>query len=115
MTNLPNCLLKEQQNGIYDAFNAIFDRKFDKLIEIEARLGNIIDRQTGFRINLGVKHPIVFSTPNIEFMFTSGVSDSAFLQTFINFLVIISCIIQRKLLLLRVNIEIFFLMVKKLL
>ncbi|RVD93290.1 mRNA capping enzyme subunit beta [Tubulinosema ratisbonensis] len=63
-------------------------RKKEDTIEIEARLGLILDKTTGSRIDINAKHPIIFSTKNTPFTFCSGVKEGHFnklIKSFENF------------------------------
>lgn len=77
MQNLPFTLKNDLHELMPNALKSIL-RKKEENIEIEARLGLILDKTTGSRIDIDAKHPIIFSTKNTPFTFTSGVKESHF-------------------------------------
>ena len=78
MCDIPSNLLKICLDTIRQSFADLFLIKDDKYIEIEARLGIILDKKSGTRIDLGTSHPVVLSSSKSEFYFQSGVSQPFF-------------------------------------
>lgn len=78
MNSVPLHLLEESMNTIRSSFSELLKVKSDKCLEIEARLGMLVDRKSGARIDLGAAHPVIFTSQKSEFYFQSGVSSSFF-------------------------------------
>lgn len=78
MKDVPSDLLRECVDTIKKSFADLLRTNDDRSLEIEARLGIILDRRTNTRIDLGATHPIIFSSQKPEFYFQSGVSQSFF-------------------------------------
>lgn len=71
-------LTKESLSSIKSSFAKLLEVNNDKCLEIEARLGVILDRKTGTRIDLGAAHPVIFMSQKSEFYFQSGVTSPFF-------------------------------------
>ena len=75
---VPAQLLHDNYCTIRRSFAELLKVKDDRLLEIEARLGTILDRKTGARIDLGAVHPVIMASEKSEFYFQSGVSQPFF-------------------------------------
>lgn len=78
MNSVPLELIKESLSSIKNSFSKHLVVNNDKCLEIEARLGIILDRKSGTRIDLGAAHPVIFMSQKSEFYFQSGVTNSFF-------------------------------------
>lgn len=75
---LPNFLSTQQIVDFKTAFNNALNLQTTKDIEIEIRIGTIIDTFTSQRIEVNSTHPILIKTPAPNMRFESGVDDSTF-------------------------------------
>lgn len=78
MNGVPQDLLRESSRTIKTAFSELLNVRGDRCLEVEARLGTIVDRRSGSRVSIGAAHPIILSSQKPDFYFQSGVSASFF-------------------------------------
>lgn len=81
MDDIPRDLLRESPRTVEAAFAELLSMKGDRCLEVEARLGTILDRRTGSRVSLGAAHPVILSSQKPDFHFQSGVSPPFFQNT----------------------------------
>lgn len=74
MKEVLDLLKKDEPMSIISVFESLMKINSDKLLEIEARVGTIVDRRTGLRLDLGANHPVIFTSNNSDINFISGVS-----------------------------------------
>lgn len=78
MNSVPQDLLRESLCTIKTAFAELLNVRGDRCLEVEARLGIILDRRSGSRVSMGAAHPVILSSQKPDFYFQSGVSASFF-------------------------------------
>eukprot|EP00866_Antonospora_locustae_P000329 jgi/Antlo1/329/1655 len=78
MDDVPQDLLKKSSCTIKTAFADLLNVRGDRYLEVEARLGIILDRRSGSRVSMGAAHPVILSSQKPDFYFQSGVSTSFF-------------------------------------